>query len=123
MPGAEVPLNEVKTDAAGFRAAGLAEAGLRIEVWGYWTPDVALAFSRDAPDIVVNLGMTGTLVLEATDLKPQSTAGQDAMRVLFRALTTRSFLKATLKTSNVLTRMQLTRLVRECGLDGRVAFE
>jgi hypothetical protein len=123
MPAADILPSEVGSPLAGFRSAGLPLAGLRIEVWGYWTPDLALAFRRDVPDLVQKLGMEASFVLEAAELKPQATEGQEAMRALFRALSGTSLSKATLKTNNVLTRMQLTRLVRECGLDARAVFE
>jgi hypothetical protein len=123
MPGAESPPADQSTEAAGFRTAYQPSTALHIEVWGYWTTDVAAAFTREALPLAAKLGASTAVLLDAKALKPQGTEGQDALRVLFRALSTGSFGKATLATDNVLTRMQLTRLLRECGLDGRVGFE
>lgn len=109
-------------DAAGFRIADQAPTALQIEVWGYWTSAVADAFTREAPPFAAKLGAAATFVLDAKALKPQGAEGQEALRVFFRALSAGTFAKATLATENVLTRMQLTRLLRECGLDGRVGF-
>jgi len=123
MPGAEFTPSEVGTDAACFRTSGSAETALRVEAWGYWTPEIAHSFTRDAVLFASKLTPASVLVIDAAQLKPQAVEGQEALRVAFRALATASFAKATLRTENVLTRMQLTRLLRECGLDERVGFE
>ena len=115
--------SDVGTDVAGFRTTGSPQSSLRVEVWGYWTPEIAQSFTRDAATFVPKLTTASALLIDATNLKPQSVEGQEALRVFFRTLAAASFDKAALQTDNVLTRMQLTRLLRECGLDGRVGFE
>jgi len=115
--------SEVGTDVAGFRTTGSPQSSLRVEVWGYWTPEIAQSFTRDAATFVPKLTSASALLIDATNLKPQAVEGQEALRVFFRTLAAASFDKAALQTDNVLTRMQLTRLLRECGLDGRVGFE
>lgn len=122
MPGAESPSLEQRAEA-GFRTAYQPSSALHIEVWGYWTNEVAAAFTREALPFAAKLGAATAFVLDAKALKPQGAEGQEALRGFFRALSAGSFGKATLATDNVLTRMQLTRLLRECGLDGRVGFE
>lgn len=122
MPAADFTPSEVGTEAAGFRTVGLPQSALRLEAWGYWTADVAHSFTREALAFVPKLTSTSVLLIDATNLKPQAVEGQEALRVVFRALVGASFGKATLHTDNVLTRMQLTRLLRECGLDERVGF-
>ena len=114
---------EVGTDAAGFRTSGSAESSLRVEAWGYWTSEIAQSFTREALAFVPKLTSASVLVIDAANLKPQAAEGQDALRVVFRALAAATFGEAVLRTANVLTRMQLTRLLRECGLDERVGFE
>jgi hypothetical protein len=123
MPRAEFMPSEVGTDAAGFRTTGSPQSSLRVEVWGYWTAEIAQSFMRDAAALLAKLTQASELVIDATRLKPQAAEGQEALRVVFRALATASFGKAALRSDNVLTRMQLTRLLRECELDGRVSFE
>lgn len=123
MPGADFTPSEVGTEAAGFRTSGHPNAALRVEAWGYWTPEIAHSFTRDALAFMPKLTQSSVLVFDATNLKPQAVDGQDAFRAVFRALAGATFAKATLHTGNVLTRMQLTRLLRECGLDERVGFE
>src|SRR3954465_13582723 len=119
MPGVERSPSEGGTSAAGFRTAGSPATALRVEAAGYWTPEIAQSFTRDAVALVSKFRPASVLVIDAAQLKPQAVEGQEALRVAFRALATASFAKATLHTQNVLTRMQLTRLLRECGLDER----
>jgi hypothetical protein len=115
--------SDQSTEAAGFRSVGQTTHELRIEAWGYWTGDVATAFTREAPLWAHKLGADAVFVLDAKQLKPQAAEGQEALRTLFRALSASSFARGILHTDNVLTRMQLTRLLRECGVDARMGFE
>jgi len=91
-------------------------------VWGYWSPEVVTAFARAAPEAGQKLSPAATFTLDANQLKPQGAEGQEALRALFRALAALTFAEGTVAASNALTRMQLTRLLRECGLDGRLMF-
>jgi hypothetical protein len=118
MPAPE----RVGTDAGGYRLYATA-AEFRVEGWGYWPPDVISALRRQAFVLARRLGPEGLFVLDARDLKPQGTEGQDALRELFRMLSALTFARGSVSASNALTRMQLTRLVREGGLDGRISFD
>jgi len=120
---AEISLPEVGTQSGGFRVSGPPHEALRIELWGFFDPDVADALTRLAPTVIQHVELAAIFTLDATNLKPQGPDGQQALRVLFRALAPIAFKKGVLLASNVLTKMQLTRLVRECGLDARVGFE
>jgi hypothetical protein len=120
MPFAEFSPAEVGTNAGGFRIVGTAQGLLRLTVWGYWSPDVVRSFGVDGPAALQRLMPTSALVVDANELKPQGADGQEALRVLFRALTGVALAKATVISVNALTRMQLARLLRECGVDGRV---
>jgi hypothetical protein len=120
MPFAELSPAEVGTSAGGFRIAGAAQGLLRLTIWGYWPQDVVRSFGTDATAALQRLMPASTVVVDANDLKPQGPDGQEALRVLFRALASVMFAKATVLSGNALTRMQLARLLRECGVDGRV---
>lgn len=120
MPFAEFSPADVGTPGGGFRIVGTAQGALRITAWGYWQEDVARTFSTDGPSALQKLLPTGTFVLEATELKPQGADGQEALRVLFRGLAPLPFAKGQVVASHALARMQLARLLRECGVDGRV---
>ena len=122
MSGAQHPTADVGTEAGGFRIQAGRDGTVRVTAWGYWPPDVARTFGADATAATQKLGAAGAFTLEASDLKPQGADGQEALRVLFRALVPATFARGLVLSSNALTRMQLTRLVRECGLDGRIEF-
>ncbi len=113
---------EAGGDKAGFRVSGTPQAALRIETWGYWSSDVAAAFARDMPAVVQKLAPAAVFTLDATNLKPQGAEGQDALRAVLRALGAVEFSKGTLVASNIMTSMQLARLLRECKLEDRVSI-
>jgi hypothetical protein len=122
MSGAQHPSADVGTDAGGFRVPSAAQGAVRVTAWGYWPPEVSKSFAADAVAAANKLGAAGIFTLEAAELKPQGADGQEALRVLFRALAAATFARGFVLSSNALTRMQLTRLVRESGLDGRIEF-
>jgi hypothetical protein len=122
MPAALRSSGEVGTEAGGYRLLANATGTLRVNVWGYWTPEVARTFASDALAAAQKLSAAGVLLIDATDLKPQGTDGQDAWRAFFRGVVPLTFARATVLGGNALTRMQLARLLREGGLDGRVEF-
>ena len=122
MPGAEISHVEVGTEAGGYRVSGSPTTVLRIRAWGYWPADVTAAFSHEAPVVCRELAPEATLALDASDFKPQGAEGQEALRVFLRALAPLTFAKGIVLAGNALTRMQITRLLRECGLDGRLTF-
>ena len=123
MRAAKISLLEVGTHSGGFRVIGPPHEALRIELWGFFGQDVADALTHHAPAVIQHVQLAAIFTLDATNLKPQGPEGQQALRVLFRALTPVTFARGTLLASNVLTKMQLMRLVRECGLDARVGFD
>jgi len=122
MPFAEFSPAEVGSSAGGFRWASAGQGVLRITVWGYWHEDVVRAFAAEAPAALGKLAPSGTLVLDASALKPQGADAQEALRLLFRGLVPHASVKAMVIARNALTRMQLARLLRECGVDQRVEF-
>jgi len=95
---------------------------LRLVVWGYWPPEVVTAFALETATLCQKLMPVGSFVLDAAQLKPQGAEGQAALRGLFRSLSEVSFARGTIIAENALTKMQLARLVRESGLQGRVEF-
>jgi hypothetical protein len=119
MPGPESPSGWYGSQAAGFRLTNTATE-FRLEGWGYWTPEVIATFRKHAPIAAWKLSALGAFVFDAKQMRPLSIDGQEALRELFRALSAVPFAKGSVLTENALTRMQLIRLVREGGLDGRV---
>jgi hypothetical protein len=84
---------------------------------------VIALFRKHAPIAAWKLTATGMFVFDAKQLKPQGLDGQEALRELFRTLSAVPFQRGSVVAENALTRMQLTRLVREGGLDARVTFD
>jgi hypothetical protein len=122
MSAAEISPADVGTGAGGYRVSGCGTAVVRIRAWGYWAPDVVDAFMRDAAAVCRELTPSATLGIDAGELKPQGAEGQDALRTFFRSLAGLTFAKGTLFANNALTRMQLTRLLREAAVEGRLTF-
>ncbi len=123
MSATEFSPVEVGGEAGGFRVTGTPQAALRVEAWGYWPPEVVTAFTRAAPAATQQLAPSAMFTLDATNLKPQGADGQEALRAMLRALAPLAFSKGVILASNVLTSMQIARLLRECKLDGRLVFE
>ncbi len=121
VSGAQHSTLEVGSESGGFRVVG-GQSSLRIAVRGYWPPEVARAFGKDATAALQKLPAAGTFVLDATEFKTQGAEGQEALRLFLRAASGMAFAKGAAVAKNVLTRMQLTRLIRECGLDDRLEF-
>lgn len=122
MATPESPAGRVGTDAGGYRLFSSIKE-FRLEAWGYWTPDVIVSFRKQAAIGVRKLGEQGLVVLDARELKPQGTDAQDVLREFLRILAGVAFAGGRVTAQNALTRMQLTRLVREGGLDDRVTFD
>ena len=120
MPAGDVSASD--GEAGGFRVA-FASTVLSINAWGYWPPEVAEAFGREAAAIGQKPIRVATFVLDAADLKPQGAEGQEAMRTLFKVLAEMKIEKGTFIANNLFTKMQLLRLLRECGLEQRVAAD
>jgi len=122
MSGALHATANVGTDAGGFRILGGADGNLRIAAWGYWPAEVTGAFLVSATAAAQSLAPEGVFVFDSKDLKPQGPEGQEALRVLFRALARVPFAKGMIIRGNAMTCMQLARLLRDCAVDARIEF-
>ncbi|MEI9942483.1 MAG: hypothetical protein WDO69_35160 [Pseudomonadota bacterium] len=122
MQGAQPFSAGVGSEAGGFRVLDNADGGLRIAAWGYWPLEVIRAFSVDALAAAQMLTPSSIFVFDSKQLKPQGAEGQEAVRLLFRALARLPFAKGVIIKGNAMTCMQLARLLRECGADKRVEF-
>lgn len=112
-------VSSTESQEGGFRIT-VGPTLLSIYAWGYWPPAVAEAFSREATSIGQKLMRVSAFALDAADMKPQGVEGQEALRVLFKVLASMNVAKGTLIANNLFTKMQVVRLLRECGLDQRV---
>ncbi len=118
MPAGEV--SSIENEAGGFRIT-VASSLLSINVWGYWPSEVAAAFTREATAISHKSMRVSALLLDASALKPQGAEGQEALRVMFKVLASMGVAKGTFITDSLFCKMQLVRLLRECGLEQYVA--
>jgi hypothetical protein len=89
---------------------------MRIKCWGYWTDDKAAAFERDALAALRDSPYLKSVEIDAEELKTQGKAGQSALRQLMKHLSVMPPHSCTADSSNALTKMQLRRLARECGV-------
>ncbi|HEY4157691.1 MAG TPA: hypothetical protein VGM29_06320 [Polyangiaceae bacterium] len=106
------------TESGGFRAIHtFGGRSLGVECWGYWDEQTCAAFARVALTALERTGTASEFTLDAALLKPQSSAGQDALRGFLRRLAEKKPSKVDVRVSNVLTQMQLTRLLREAGVE------
>ena len=116
-------VNQGGNDSSGFRITYLPGAHeLRIECWGYWPRDVAADFARETVLTFQKIGARVDLSFDASRLKPQGVDGQGALRLVMNAMGSLAFSRATVLSSDVLCRMQLTRIARECGVDSLLSF-
>jgi hypothetical protein len=117
-------IREVGDEVAGFRIKYTPEENaLHIECWGYWIADVAAVFGWDAVAACQEVSTPLDFVLDASALKPQGEQGQGALRALMSGLASLQLSSTKVFTGNILTKIQLTRLARECGVDKRLQFD
>ncbi len=112
-------VSSTETEEGGFRIA-IGPTLISVYAWGYWTPQVAETFSREATEIGQKLMRVSAFALDAADMKPQGAEGQEALRVFYKMLADMNVGRGTLIANNLFTKMQVVRLLRECGLDQRV---
>jgi hypothetical protein len=109
------------SETGGFRITrGQQGHSLILECWGYWEDDVVMAFSQASLQSLEQ-APPSELLLDAALLKPQSSRGQDAMLVFMRRVSKNPPQSFRVRADNVLTQMQLTRLVRQAGLPAQFA--
>jgi hypothetical protein len=90
---------------------------LRIAGWGYWDAETCQAFARHVGAALDKLTPPIALLFDASVLKPQALEGQEVIRAFFRRTASMPRSSVSVLATNVLTRMQLTRLSRECSLE------
>lgn len=111
-----------KDDRGGFSVStdpGTNIVGVR--AWGFWSTETAAAF-----DVAVIAECAtrprSTVVVDARDLTAQRDEAQAAFARLFEALRAKGA-QVEVLTASPLTKLQLTRIVRERGLVGTVQLK
>jgi len=116
-------VRQVGTDDAGFRITYTrGENTLHVEGWGYWNSEMGAALRRETTAAYRELSAPLNAVLELDRLKTQGAEGQEALRGLLRSLVATGAVSGKIHADNVLTRMQLTRLVRESAVEASFVF-
>ena len=99
------------TDADGFSITfEEASRSLRVRAYGFWSPEIAAAFAPSVLDACRPPRRTATVIVDASDLKPQRDEGQAALKSLFSALPGLGIATVSVLTDNALTKLQLMRL-------------
>jgi hypothetical protein len=108
----------VGTDSAGFSIDSPASGGIVVVGWGFWSVEVATAFALSVIDACRARPRGAALVFEMSNLKPMRDEGQQSFSAILRALPGLGVARTSMVTTNPLTRMQLTRLATESGING-----
>jgi hypothetical protein len=98
------------------------ESAVRVDCWGFWPPDVAERFVQETISSCRSATPPFHLLVDASDLKPQSEDGQAALQSMLGYLATAKVASAVVSASNILTRMQLNRIANEAGVSSVIAF-
>ena len=113
-------MQRVGDDTAGFAIDFPDEGSVAVVAWGFWTVDVAAAFSRTVVDACLSKPRGAAVSLDMSDVKPMRDEGQAAFTRLLRSLPAAAFPRISIITRNPLTKLQLVRLVTEAGAGTRV---
>jgi hypothetical protein len=110
------------TDAEGF-AVGMSEdaSSVQVRVWGFWSSDLAARFVGAVTSACSSFAVP-RMILDATELKPQRDAGQEALAALMATLSALRITRVVVMTASPLTRLQLMRIVKERGIKHLVPF-
>ena len=107
-------MDRVGDDQAGFSVSyDPVEGVVTVVGWGFWSVEVAAAFSTKVAGAIRERPGKHFLVLDMRDLKPMREEGQKSFASLVRALPTLGVTQASVVTSSQLTKLQLVRLAAE----------
>jgi hypothetical protein len=116
-------LQRIGNDQAGFSIDYTSGAGLSVAGWGFWSVDVALAFAATIVDACRQAPRGAALTLDLRELKPMREEGQQSFSSVLRATSTLGFASISIVTANPLTKLQLVRLVADCGAASSVKWQ
>lgn len=106
-------MQRVGDESAGFTVEVNEPHRVHVRAWGFWSIEVASAFEPTVAEACRAGGKGATLVLDMSEVKPMREEGQQAVSRLVRALPTLGITRASILTTNPLTKLQLVRLVTE----------
>ncbi len=103
----------VGDDTAGFSVDFTSTDGIVVNGWGFWDPEVALAFAATVLEACQDQRAGATLTLDMSELKPMREEGQQSFSQVLRSLWQLGISQTSIVTSNPLTKLQLVRLATE----------
>ena len=113
----------VGDDQAGFSVAlDNEQRAVRVRAWGFWSVDVASAFTRTVAEVCLAGPRGAVMFMDMTGLKPMRDEGQASFGTLVASLPKLGVARASVAIDNPLTKLQLLRLVAEHGRKGLVEF-
>jgi hypothetical protein len=110
------------TEAEGF-AVGPSEGAqaIHVRVWGFWSAELASRFVSAVGAECSRLRLT-LMTMDATQLKPQREAGQEALGALMGALPALGITRVRVITTSPLTRLQILRISKERAIKDLIEF-
>jgi hypothetical protein len=116
-------LQRIGTDQAGFSVDYTPANGLCVLGWGFWSVDVAQAFAPTVIDACAQAPRGATFTLDLRELKPMREEGQQSFSNLVRGALALGLSPISIVTANPLTKLQLVRLVADCGAASSVQWQ
>jgi hypothetical protein len=97
-------------------------ASLQVRMWGFWSTEVARAFGDAILEEAKAAKKPKTVVLDASNLKPQKEVGQTAIASMLDTLTRAGVTRVSILIASPLTKLQLVRIANERAPRGMVEF-
>lgn len=114
---------KVGDEVAGFSVAPeVGDQVLRVVGHGFWDVDVARSFGQRVLEAFAAHPRISRLVFDFRLLKPLRDEGQEGFTQVLTALHSPTPPHVSVMTSSPLTKLQLLRIVKECGCGGWVEF-
>jgi hypothetical protein len=108
---------------AGFSAEFVSELGvIRVRGWGFWSASVSTSFPTAVYEVCKASPKGSLLVMDMNELKPLREEGQKSFGDVLRMLPGLGVARTSIVTTSQLTRLQLLRLVTECGMKNTIEF-
>jgi hypothetical protein len=110
------------SETEGF-AVGLSDGAraIHVRVWGFWSAELATRFVSAVVAECSNHRIP-LMTIDATELRPQRDAGQDALGALMSALPALGVTRARVTTASPLTRLQILRISKERAVKDLIQF-
>ena len=119
----ELSMESFGTEAEGFALEFDNEARVAsLRIWGFWDDRLAAMFGKTVIDSCRGVIGKYSMMVDATELKPQRDAGQEAIGAVLAALPRLGFVRAVVKSGNALTRLQFLRIAKERNLKNLAQF-